>query len=409
MRFLLMNHLQNASQSLRTNRSRSALTMLGVTIGVASVTAILALSGGASRIVNDQIDELDGNIIVVRPGTPKSPILNITQPSPNFDYAASTLSEYDVSQIYQIPHVKSVAPLMILSGSIKGDTTAPNTSMIVATTPQLAQISNINVRMGQFINDALDQNTTVIGKDLAIDIFGTDQVLGRTLMLRNKPFIVVGLLSKINKPINYNSVDLDHAALVNFDTGKILNFGLAQIQQIDIQADSKDNLEKLVKTLNNKIQINHDGEHDFAVLINEQISQPTSNFFFTITGVTTAIAAISLVVGGIGIMNIMLVTVAERTREIGIRKALGASNRDILWQFLIESLAISVVGGVIGYIAGYLIAIGVGAYLNFNPAVNWQIAFISLSISIVLGTLFGLYPAIRAATKDPIESLNRHN
>ena len=123
----------------------------------------------------------------------------------------------------------------------------------------------------------------------------------------------------------------------------------------------------------------------------------------------TAIAAISLLVGGIGIMNIMLVTVAERTREIGIRKALGASNSDISKQFIIESLAISIIGGIFGYISGYVLAFSVSNLLSFNPIINWQIAVIAMTISIIMGILFGLYPAIRAARKDPIESLNHHS
>ena len=129
-----------------------------------------------------------------------------------------------------------------------------------------------------------------------------------------------------------------------------------------------------------------------------------------IATVTTAIAAISLIVGGIGIMNIMLVTVAERTREIGIRKALGASNSDISWQFLIESLAISIGGGIAGYVSGYIVAFGISrGFLTFDPIINWQIAVIALFISLFMGTLFGLYPAIRAARKDPIESLHQYD
>lgn len=409
MRWLYMNHVHNAYQSLRTNRSRSTLTMLGVTIGVASVTAILALSGGASKIIDRQIDSIGGNIAIIRPGTLKNSMDNITQPQPNHDYATSTLTEEDVTQLSVIKHVKSTAPIMVLTGTIKADSIAPEDSPIVATTPQLAEISGLKTRVGQFLDDEIAQNTVVLGKQLSINIFGTESSLGGTLTIRGRSFIVVGVLAAVNKPISYNLVDFDNAAIISLRAGKSLNTGIAQIQQIDIQADSVSDLNQVVLSAKKTLRANHMGEEDFSILTGDNISRPTSQFFYTLTGVTTAIAAISLVVGGIGIMNIMLVTVAERTREIGIRKALGASNNDIAWQFLIESLAISVCGGIIGYLVGYIVAFLTGDYLTFTPVVNWQIATAALTISIAMGTVFGLYPALRAARKDPIVSLNRHN
>jgi len=409
MRLLFINHIQNARQSLQSSRARSLLTMLGVTIGVASITAILALSGGTNNIISDQINSLGGNIIIVRPGAAFDPTLDITQAQLHDNYSTSTLTEKDVESLEKTNNIKSVAPIMVLSGTIKGDSKAPNNSQVVATSPELADISNLKLRVGQFLDETLDQNTVVIGKQLSINIFGTESSIGRNLTIRGKPFVVVGVLKQVNNPINYNSIDFDNAAMVNFTAGKKLNNDVIQIQQIDIKATSIDKLKKAEIGANKTILANHVGEKDFSVLVGDKISQPTSHFFYTIAGVMTAIAAISLLVGGIGIMNIMLVTVAERTREIGIRKALGASNIDISWQFLIESLAISIIGGVFGYVVGYILAFSISDILTFNPVINWQIAVIAILISVVMGLLFGLYPAIRAARKDPIESLNRHN
>lgn len=411
MRFLLLNHIQNAFQSLRSSRVRSALTMLGVTIGVASVTAILALSGGASKIISDQVDSLSGNIAVIRPGVSTNPLVSFTQARPSHDYATSTLTEADILYIKNTPHIKLVAPLMALSGTIKADDSiAPSDSLVVATTPSLVEISDLKLREGQFLDKDINQNAVVVGTQLSINIFGTESSIGRILTIRGQTFTVVGVLKRLDNPINYNSIDFDNAAIINLIAGKKLNQNVAQIQQIDIKADSITNLGQAIASISKAILASHGGENDFSVLTGDQISQPTSQLFYMIAAVTTAIAAISLLVGGIGIMNIMLVTVAERTREIGIRKALGASNADISWQFLIESLAISISGGIAGYICGYLVAFGVStSFLTFDPIINWQIAAAASFISIFMGTLFGAYPAIRAARKDPIQSLYQYN
>lgn len=409
MRILLMNHIQNAKQSLQSSRTRSFLTMLGVTIGVASITAILALSGGTNKIISDQINSLGGNIIIVRPGADDKPAPSVTQAQLHDTYATSTLTENDITQLNKTSGIKSASPIMVLTGTIKADSKAPVDSPIVVSTPELAEISNLKLHVGQFLDETLDQNTVVAGKQLSINIFGTESSIGRTMTIRGKPFVVIGVLKQLNNPINYNSVDFDNAAIINFAAGKKLNNDVTQIQQINIKADSINNIDKAVTAADKTITDSHSGEKDFSVLSGDKISQPTSHFFYTVAGVMTAIATISLVVGGIGIMNIMLVTVAERTREIGIRKALGASNIDISWQFMIESLAISIIGGIFGYIGGYILAFSVSGLLTFDPVINWQIAAAALLISIAMGILFGLYPAIRAARKDPIESLNRHN
>lgn len=409
MRFLLTNHIQNARQSLHSNRTRSYLTMLGVTIGVASITAILALSTGASKVVSDQVNELGGNIAVVRPGVSETdPITNLTRVRSQRDFATSTLSEYDLKTIKSLPHVDKVAPLMILSGTIKGERVAPSDSAIVATTPELADITKLPIADGQFIAANVNQDTTIIGPQLSVDIFGTDRPIGKMISIRGQDFTVIGVLKTLNNPINYNSIDFDNAAIINLESGKLLSHDTPQIQQINVKSDSISNLNNTIISINKILLINHASENDFSILTGDQISQPTNQLFYTIAGVTAAVAAISLLVGGVGIMNIMLVSVAERTREIGIRKALGASNSDISSQFLIESLAISVGGGISGYIFGYILAFGISTFLTFDPVINWQIAAVSIVISIFMGTLFGIYPAFRAARKDPIESLKQY-
>lgn len=409
MRLLLINHIQNASQSLRSNRMRTTLTMLGVTIGVASITAILALSEGASQLVSKQVDDLGGNISVIRPGAPTTLSDNFTIPASQTRFATSTLTEGDLVHVRQLDHVKAAAPLMIINGSVKSNDRTLSHLPIVATTPELADIAQLKVRSGQFIDKETNPNTVVLGMQASIDLFGTEDSTGQTLTMRGQTVTVVGVLKRINNPINYNNVDFDNAAIVSLELGKNFNQGITQLQQINIQADGVQHLPDLLDKTNATLLSLHKHEKDFAILSGDELAKPTSQLFFTVAGVGAAIAGISLVVGGIGIMNIMLVTVAERTREIGLRKSLGASNTHIVWQFLIESLAIGIGGGITGYLFGYIVAFGISSQLTFSPVFTWEIAGIATGISLIVGVLFGLYPAIRAARKDPIEALRQYS
>ena len=409
MRFLFVNHVQNARQSMKSNRLRSSLTMLGITIGVASITTILALSAGANTMVSSQVDALGGNVTVVRPGAlADTTIDDLSRMTTVQHFSVSSLTDADSAVIEQIPHVTAVAPLMIIQGTAVGTSGGPANTPIVATTPALQIVSDLKLSDGQFLDTNLSPKTVVIGPQLSVDAFGTEQSIGKTIRIKGVSFTIIGVLKRTNNPVNYNAVDFDHAALIGLDSGRALNQGASYLQQINVQTDSVANLNGVITEINKALLKNHLGEVDFSVLSGSQIAQPTSQIFSVIAGVTVAIAAISLVVGGVGIMNIMLVSVAERTREIGIRKALGASNGDIVAQFLIESLALSVGGGASGYVVGYVAAFIISTFLTFDPVLNWEIATTALGVSFIIGTLFGIYPAIRAARKDPISALRQY-
>lgn len=406
---LIFEHVHGAIHSLRSTRTRTLLTVLGITIGIASITTILALSAGVTRVVAHQVDQLGGNLAVIRPGVPTKSVNELTTPVSQQFYSTSTLTTSDVDQLKKLPSITAAAPLMILNGSLKADQTTVANSMVLATTPDFFQMTQLETRDGQVLNDVANATTAVIGQQLAVDLFGSEKPIGLTFTLRGHEFTVIGIIKRVNNPINYNNIDVDRTAFISLEAGKMLHSGTAQIQQINIRAADAAGLPVAVDQARQALVAAHQGEQDFSIVYGHEIATPTSQLFAVITGVMTAIAAISLVVGGIGIMNIMLVGVAERTREIGLRKAVGASDRNIVNQFLIEALLMSLVGGVFGYLLGYITAFIISTQLTFNPAFTWQIAAVALAVAVAVGVAFGLYPALRAARKDPIESLRQYH
>lgn len=409
MRFHPIEDIQNALQSLKTTKTRTLLTVTGVAIGVASITAILSLSSGVTQLVSKQVDALGGNIAVIRPGTPASDSALMSGAVSPQQYVTSSLTEQDLLDINQVKDVESAAPIMVVNGNAKDDDTTVKNSIIVATNPSMAAISQLPIRDGQFIDSVTNRDTAVIGSQLSVDLFGTDQSIGQTFTIHGQRFTVIGVLKPMNNPINFNNVDFDHAAVISLESGKSFNQGITQIQQINVRASDEKSLAAALNDIQTILTKNHHGDQDFTILTGDEIARPSGQFFNAVGGVMVAIAAISLIVGGIGIMNIMLVGVAERTREIGLRKSVGASNGNIVWQFMIESLIISLVGGVLGYIGGYAAAFAISTIVTFDPAFTWSTALTALATSIVVGVLFGIYPALRAAKKDPIEALRQYH
>lgn len=395
-----------ARQNLRANRTRALLTTLGIVIGVASITVVMALGEGIREAVGQQVNRLSGNVIVIKPGRSDSQAVGAYNP---YNTAmTTTLTERDYETAKKVKNAKQVAPVMIVSGSVRDDSNHSANVPIIATSEALVQVLNLKIRSGQFIDAETTRDTVVLGQQLAIDLFGTDEAMGQSLLVKGRPHTVIGTVRNTNTPINLSGLDLDHAAYVSLDDGKSFNQGIAQIQQLTIQVDDVTKIDETARAIDQAILKNHGGEQDFTTLAGKQIADYSNNFFASLIAVTAIISGITLIVSGIGVMNIMLVSVTERTREIGIRKALGATDQNIMVQFLIEALIMCVVGGLVGIAIAYGLAFFIGSQLYFQPSINPVIIGTGFGLALAVGVIFGLYPALKAARKDPIDALRQY-
>ena len=406
---VLKTNIENALESLRANRLQTFLTMLGVMIGISSVVIIFSLSGGVSSMISNQIISEGGALAVIRPKELTANNKNvITSLATSRAFTQSSIKDEDLGLVSKAKDVSAVAPLANFSAKVKGDGEEKYANLL-ATSTNLDQTTSLKVREGQFIAESANANTVVIGDQMAIDLFGTTQALGKEISMKGEKFIVIGVLAHQSSPINFSNVDFNNTAIIPYVTAKRIIGENLQIQQVNIRVKSVNKLSQVQKEIENGILKNHNGEQDFEVLTGKNISHPSDKFIELSTFILAIVASVSLVVGGIGIMNIMLVNVSERTREIGIRKALGANNRHILFQFLTESMIISLSGGFFGYLIGYAFSFGVSMFLPFSPIISWQIAVLVCGVSVIVGVIFGLYPAFRAARKDPIVSLRQYS
>lgn len=395
-----------AIDSLRSNRIRTGLTTLGIIIGVASITLVMALGEGARQAVTHQIESIGGNVIVIKPG--QSGFQDLSAYNPYSTAVTTTLTEHDYQEVQKTPGVAKTAPVMFLSGTVRTGQQTANSAPILATTKDIADVLKLNIKSGEFFSDSTSRDTVAIGQQLAIELYGTDQAMGQEIIIKGRPHTVIGVVKNTKRPINLSGADLDRAVFISLDDGKSFNQGIAQIQQLNVSVTNPSRLSDVAKALDTTLINDHQGERDFSVLAGRDVAASADKFFGSILMITSVVAGIAIVVGGIGIMNIMLVGVTERTREIGIRKAVGATDGQIVRQFLIESLTMSTVGGVIGLLIAYLLAFLIGSQLFFQPVVSMGIIVTALLLAIATGVIFGIYPAVKAARKDPIEALRQY-
>ncbi|MGH7233840.1 MAG: ABC transporter permease [Candidatus Saccharimonadales bacterium] len=394
-------HVHTAIAAVRANRWLSFLTMFGVIVGVASVIVIIGISEGVKNQITNQVNSYSKNVITV-----ESKAVNLSSFGVPQNPGVSTLTNQDVTSLEKLHDVTASAPLIILSGIATGDI-AYRGGTIIATTQDLPKVLNQSLAFGSFF-DTNETNSfvAVLGYNASLGLFNQKIPLGFSFSWRGQQFIVDGVLNKFKTtPFSNNTL---YNNTIFIPTGAAQEMSLmngASIFQILVGVDKSKDLSSVDHQITSTLLSNHGGQKNFSVLLPSQVSQSNTSVLNLLSTLSIGIAIISLFVGGVGIMNVMLMSVTERMHEIGIRKAVGATNRQIMSQFLVEAITISVVGGLIGIVLALLADLALRATTNLTPSLNWRVILIGAAVSIIIGVLFGLIPAARAARKEPIDAL----
>jgi putative ABC transport system permease protein len=396
-----------ALESLRSNKLRTFLTMLGIIIGVWSVVSLMSIGNGAQKAIVDQVQGIGTNLLSVAPGQQRR--------GPTTTISELTLEDAEAIR-RAVPEVQYITPIFqgsakLVAGSVSRDV------QVTGATADYAIVRNLKVARGQFVTEQMDEaarNVVILGATLAEEIFGTSDPIGETIRLKGQAMKVVGVLEESGGLSNEDTmvyVPLNTAYRILFG-GRATTSASYQVSGILLQVRSSEEVDlaqKKVEQLMRRIHnlADNGSEDNFTVFSQASLLSTFNTVTTTLTVFLSAIAGISLFVGGIGVMNIMLVSVTERTKEIGLRKAVGAKRRDILRQFLIEALVMSILGGLIGLALGYATAKIVGYFFAayITPIVTPGAVILAVGFSAAVGLFFGIYPALRAARLNPIQAL----
>jgi len=404
-----MYFFENFSNSISTivaNKLRSSLTMLGIIIGVSSVIVMIAIGEGAQKGVTSRIEELGTNLLIITPG---SQAQTNVRGSSGGNSSANSLTNDDIKVLENLEGVAAVSPE--LSGNKQVIFKSNNASTTVTgVLPAYETVRNFKAEYGQFISDQNNENfdrVAVLGTDVVANLFEGEDPIGKDIRIENNIFTVIGVMEEKGEQSFGRSAN--DVIFIPLSTAQIRVFGKSSISTIYVSAENADNMESMIQEINYALLKEHGisdiANADFTVLNQadaiETLNQVTQIFTLLLGG----IAGISLLVGGIGVMNIMLVSVTERTREIGIRKAIGAKENDILLQFLTESTMLSVAGGAIGVLLSFLVVILVKSKMGMDTSITTNSILLAFIFSASVGIFFGALPAYKAGKLNPIEAL----
>ena len=390
--------------SLVANKLRSLLTMLGIIIGVAAVIALVSIGNGVKQDIENSISSLGSNLLVVLPGAPRTPGARSSQGS------MKSLKISDYEAIAKLEGVKAASPMT--NGSYVVIYQNKNwTTSVAGVNANFQDVNNWTMTSGRFFSDKNVQNrerVAVVGQTVVKNLFADEDPVGKEIRVKNIPFRVIGVLKSKGNGTMGN--DQDDTVLIPYTTSMERVEGIDYLRRVYVVAKDDGGIDRLQADIENLLRVRHNIKDtnldDFNIQNMKSIMETVAQTTGTFTLFLGAVAAISLVVGGIGIMNIMLVSVTERTREIGVRKALGATYSVIVTQFLIEAIVISLMGGFIGIAFGIGASKVIGMVSGMSTVVSVPTIIMSFAFSMAIGLIFGIYPARKAAKLNPIDALH---
>lgn len=408
---MILAYLQMAWASVRGARARSALTMLGVIVCVVSVVTVVGLGEGVKHQLIGQVEAGGSDLITVRGGNVES-FRSDGSVGPSdlaTVFSRSPLAERDAETLQAIQGVKYTVPFATVSGDVSlADGEKGGDITVIATTENAAAALGHEVISGNFFgpNDA-NASTAIIGERVAERLFKQNVPIGQSFEFRGRSITVGGVFAPFEfNPLN-PGLDYNNAIFIPYGTGSELAGSNLLPFQVLVRPERADSVDELVVEIRNALSETHHGQADFSVLTSEDTIRLADSMIGLLTTFIGIMAAIALLVGGVGIMNVMLASVSERTQEIGVRKSVGATSQQIMAQFFAEAFVLSFVGAVVGILASLLVNYGVRVTTELEPAFDWRVMLGVSLISVVVGSLFGLAPAVKAARKDPIQALRR--
>ena len=379
-----------AFKNILTNKLRSFLTMLGIIIGISAVIALVSLGQGASQSVSDDISGLGTTMVSV---------------SLSGNSEEEVMTYDNIMEFEELSEVEAVSPTVSGSGTVTYGTTSSDSITVEGVTPSYETVEDTSVRNGRFILD-IDQDNrnkvVLLGASVATELFGFTNPVDKEIKIDGTTFKVAGVLAEQGDELQGS---VDDKVLIPFTTAQRF-LGQTVVTSADVKMTSEETVDIGMAKIERTLYIEFGGDDSsYNVRNQSDIAEALTSVTDTMTMLLAGIAGISLIVGGIGIMNIMLVSVTERTREIGIRKAIGAKKKDILGQFLIEAIVLSGIGGILGVLIGVGSAEVLSVALEMEVAISWWAVGIAVSFSIFIGVVFGIFPANKAANLSPLEAL----
>ncbi len=393
--------------AVRRTKLRNFWTMLGIIIGVAAVITVVAISEGVKQQISGHINQTGNDVITVQPSDIKfnGSSYNSLALLSGLNVSGS-LSNTDISRVSNSKGVGQIAPLSAMSADVKGNQTSYKSGLVIGTYPDFADIVNNTMQYGSFLTTFDTQNNgVVLGNQAAIDLFNEDVPLGQQLIINGQAYTVKGILNPFPATPLSSSSAFNKAVFISYANSESLTNNTITTYEILVKPKNPSQTTDVTKAIYNNLLASHNGQANFSVLDQAQNLANTNEVLNLVTRLIIIVAGISLLVGGIGIMNVMLISVTERMHEIGIRKAVGATNRQILNQFMLESIMLSAVGGLIGVILAGVIDVVLRLVSNLQPVISVEVVLLAFLVSIVIGFVFGSIPALKAAKKDPIEAL----